>query len=174
MRNGRGNQSELLRLLQASNTNVVSAILSLRCLIHDLGLRLWILVMGRHDLRPLRVHHTANQLLAADRISNLPSWHSVIGSIPPAQTLVRTQRIQHNKWPKPRKLNTRIKAKKASKLFQPINIAYREDTLRSCFFGDHPWELARPRVVLENDGRDYEKNDWSKLIQPGRPVTGER
>lgn len=133
-----------------------------------------ILVMGRHDLRPLRVHHTANQLLAADRISNLPSWQSVIASVPPAQALVRTQRIDHTKGSRSRNLKTKIKAKKASKLFQPINIVYKEDKLRSNFFGDHPWELARPRVVLENDGRDYERNDWSKLIQPGRPVTGER
>ena len=64
--------------------------------------------------------------------------------------------------------------KKASKLFQPTNIVYKEDRLRSNFFGDHPWELARPRVILENDGKDYEKNDWSNLSQPGRPVTGER
>ena len=121
--------------------------------------------MGRHDLRPLRVHHTANQLLTADRVSNLPSWHSVTGSIPPAQALVRTQRIQHT---------NRQGRQKASKLFQPTKIQYREDRLRSNFFGDHPWELARPRVVLENDGKDYERNDWSKLYQPGRPVTGER
>lgn len=129
--------------------------------------------MGRHDLRPLRVHHTANQLLTADRISNLPSWHSVTGSIPPAQTLVRTQRIQHRE----RNLDfgqRKTKVKKASKLFQPTNIVYKEDRLRSNFFGDHPWELARPRVILENDGKDYEKNDWSNLSQPGRPVTGER
>ena len=122
--------------------------------------------MGRHDLRPLRVHHTANQLLTADRVSNLPSWHSVTGSIPPAQTLVRTQPIQHTEF--------RSKRKKAGKLFKPTNIKYEEDRLRSNFFGDHPWELARPRVVLENDGKDYEKNDWSKLSQTGRPVTGER
>ena len=129
--------------------------------------------MGRHDLRPLRVHHTANQLLTADRISNLPSWHNVTGSIPPAQTLVRTQGILHSK----RKNDTsqrKLPVKKASKLFQPTNINYEEDRLRTNFFGDHPWELARPRVILENDGKDYEKNDWSKLSQPGRPVTGER
>jgi len=46
--------------------------------------------------------------------------------------------------------------------------------LRKRFFSDHPWELARPRVVLEKDGRDAEHVDWSKgLQQPGRPTTGE-
>ena len=29
------------------------------------------------------------------------------------------------------------------------------------YFNDHPWELARPRVVLEDDGRDRERWDWS-------------
>lgn len=126
--------------------------------------------MGRHDLRPLRVLHTANQLFTAARIKNLPPWHSVVESIPPAQALVRTQPVQHTPQTRPRK----TKARKASKLFKPTNITYREDRLRRDFFGDHPWELARPRVVLENDGKDYEGNDWSKISQPGRPVTGER
>ena len=125
--------------------------------------------MGRHDLRPLRVHQTANQLLASERISSLPNWHSVIGSIPPAQTLVRTQPLQHNM-----KSRRRTNVRKASKLFQPTKIHFEEDALRRNFFGDHPWELARPRVVLENDGKDYEKNDWSKISQPGRGLSGER
>ncbi|KAL8797350.1 MAG: hypothetical protein Q9195_000504 [Heterodermia aff. obscurata] len=125
--------------------------------------------MGRYDMRPLRVHHTAIQLRTAGRISTLPPWHSVVDSIPPAQALVRSQPLQHTPQTRPRK----AKARKASKLFRPTNITYREDRLRRDFFGDHPWELARPRVVLENDGKDYEKNDWSMIFQPGRPVTGE-
>jgi len=125
--------------------------------------------MGRHDLRPLRVHQTANQLLASERISSLPNWYGVTGAIPPAQALVRTQPLQHNQRPR-----LRTKARKASKLFQPTNIGYEEDKLRRNFFGDHPWELARPRVVLENDGKDYEENDWSRISQPGRGLSGER
>ena len=120
--------------------------------------------MGRHDLRPLRVHQTANQLLASERISNLPNWHSVTGTIPPAQTLVRTQPLQHIE-----RTRRKAKARRASKLFQPTSIGYEEDSLRRTFFGDHPWELARPRVILENDGKDYEKNDWSRLSQTARP-----
>jgi small subunit ribosomal protein S23 len=34
--------------------------------------------------------------------------------------------------------------------------------------------LARPRIVLENDGKDAQKCDWSRIQQPGRPLTGER
>lgn len=45
--------------------------------------------------------------------------------------------------------------------------------MRKTFFTDHPWELARPRMVLENDGKDAEKDDWSKIIQPHKKLSGE-
>ncbi|KAL9026377.1 MAG: hypothetical protein Q9196_004947 [Gyalolechia fulgens] len=123
--------------------------------------------MGRYDFRPLRVHITASQLLASERIKNVPPWHQVIGTVPPAQTLVRSQPLQHQEKPR------RPKTRKPSKLFQPQRIVYEEDTLRKEFYRDHPWELARPRVVLENDGRDSERKDWSLVSQPDRPVDGE-
>ena len=59
-------------------------------------------------------------------------------------------------------------------MFQPMPIVYPEDKLRSEFFGDHPWELARPRVILENDGKDGEKWDWSRIVQPRKKLDGER
>ncbi|KKY32625.1 putative mitochondrial 37s ribosomal protein rsm25 [Diaporthe ampelina] len=59
-------------------------------------------------------------------------------------------------------------------IFKPEQITYPEDELRWNFFKDHPWELARPRVVVELDGKDGRYVDWSKgLKQPGVPVTGE-
>ncbi|KAL8733370.1 MAG: hypothetical protein Q9166_002194 [cf. Caloplaca sp. 2 TL-2023] len=123
--------------------------------------------MGRYDFRPLRVHQTASQLFVSERIKSVPSWHEVIGTIPPAQSLVRTQPLQHQERPR------RPKTRKPSKLFQPQRVVYEEDSLRTEFFADHPWELARPRVVLENDGRDAERKDWSLVSQPDRPVDGE-
>jgi small subunit ribosomal protein S23 len=58
-------------------------------------------------------------------------------------------------------------------MFQPVKVKYEEDKLRWEYFNDHPWELARPRIVLENDGRDSEKWDWSveldvALNRPGQ------
>ena len=124
--------------------------------------------MGRYDLRPLRVHQAATQLLNTERLSTVPPWYDIVGTIPPAQALVRTQPIQHHEQRK------RTKVRKPSKMFQPQTIVYEEDTLRKEFFGDHPWELARPRVILENDGKDWERDDWSKIQQPGRQLNGER
>ncbi len=56
----------------------------------------------------------------------------------------------------------------------PVEITYKEDKLREEFFNDHPWELARPRVVLENDGKDARSWDWAQLEQPGKMLDGER
>ena len=64
--------------------------------------------------------------------------------------------------------------KKPSKMFRPQKIVNKEDILRRQFFGDHPWELARPRVVLEDDGKDGQRWDWSRISQPGRILDGER
>ena len=97
-----------------------------------------------------------------------PPWYDVVGRVPPSQTLVRTQPIPHPKDPrKPR-------PKKPSKLFKPRAIAYEEDTLRKEFFGDHPWELARPRMVIESDGKDLQKHDWSRIRRPDRAFSGEK
>lgn len=123
--------------------------------------------MGRYDFRPLRVHQAATQLLGTEKLANAPPWYNVVATVPPTQTLVRTQPLRH-------RLNTRgTRTRKPSKLFQPEKIFYEEDKLRREFFGDHPWELARPRVVLENDGTDARRRDWSQIRQEGRPLNGE-
>ena len=44
------------------------------------------------------------------------------------------------------------------------------------YFNDHPWELAKPRVVLENDGKDMSRWDWSVELDVSlnRPKAAER
>jgi small subunit ribosomal protein S23 len=59
-------------------------------------------------------------------------------------------------------------------MFQPVEIAYPEDNLRDTFFNDHPWELARPKVVIEDSGNDSKRWDWSRIQQPGKKMDGER
>ena len=124
--------------------------------------------MGRYDFRPHQVHQAVTQLLATEKLKHTPPWYHVVGNIPPTQTLVRTQPIQH------REPNRRSRVRKPSKLFQPQKIFYEEDSLRKEFFSDHPWELARPRVVLENDGKDAQRNNWSHIRPQGRQLDGER
>ena len=120
--------------------------------------------MGRYDFRPLRVRQAAKALVDSKRNPSLPQWYDVVGNIPPGETLarpvLRVPKVRH--------------ARKASKLFKPLSIVYPEDKLRSDFFGDHPWELARPRLVVEDSGNDAKRYDWSKIVQPGKQLDGER
>jgi small subunit ribosomal protein S23 len=55
-----------------------------------------------------------------------------------------------------------------------MNITYPEDKLRKEFFGDHPWELARPKTLLEDSGNDAKYWSWDKIEQVGKPLDGER
>ena len=151
--------------------------------------------MGRINLTPLRVRQRALQNLESRRTNVRPLWLEVVGDIPPAQIYVREQpqmhpltKVRTKRLPPPpdaspsledRDLPTRVEVevtkpkkvkKRASKLFQPVQIRYEEDDLRRQFFNDHPWELARPRIVLETDGRDTERQDWSKRLEEQRYV----
>ena len=123
--------------------------------------------MGHFDFRPMRVHQAVTQLLRTERLQNRPAWYDVVGTVTPSTILVRTQPVQHSRRSKKAK-------RKPSKLFQPLPIVYPEDRLRKTFFQDHPWELARPRMVLESDGKDYQRTDWSRIRQSCRPLDGER
>lgn len=120
--------------------------------------------MGRYNFAPLRVRSTAKALFDAKRTATLPQWYDIVGDVPTSETLARPV-LQAPKVKR---------AKKASKLFKPLPIVYPEDKLRSEFFGDHPWELARPRLVVEDSGNDAKGYDWSKIQQRGKQLDGER
>lgn len=144
--------------------------------------------MGKINLTALRVRQTALNQFASGKTSKLPQWVSVVGEIPPAETLIRTRPPQHELVQqrlktvagssKPQVVfqvqEKRRKPKKPSRLFQPVELKYEEDQLRTQFFRDHPWELARPRVLLESTGKDFEHYDWSRIQQPGKRLDGER
>ncbi|KAF2198094.1 mitochondrial ribosomal protein [Delitschia confertaspora ATCC 74209] len=119
--------------------------------------------MGRYDFRALRVRQNAKALVDSKRNPALPLWYNIVGDIPPSETLARPVL----RAPRP-KGNS-----KPSRMFQPLPIVYPEDRLRKDFFGDHPWELARPRIILEDSGNDAKGYDWSRIEQPGKPLDGE-
>jgi hypothetical protein len=123
--------------------------------------------MGRYDFRPHRVHQATTQLLAAERLARRPPWYETVGAVRPPQILVRTQPVRLG--PRGKTLKC-----KASKIFQPVRLIYPEDRLRKAFFADHPWELARPRMVLEDDAKDGQRRDWASIIQESKPLDGER
>lgn len=125
---------------------------------------------GLRQVRPGKVYQTTTTLMNHRIFPNVkvqqPIWYKVVESIPPSEILTRPFPPQHKK-PNPR-------ARRASRLFQPQRLVYEEDELRRTFYKDHPWELARPRMIIEMDGKDALRYDWSKgLIQPGMPLCGE-
>ncbi|KAF4344860.1 37S ribosomal S25 mitochondrial [Fusarium beomiforme] len=126
--------------------------------------------MGGRQIRPARVLQTVTEELNHNILGNksipTPPWYNIMQSVPPAETLVRTI--------PPRLRQPNRKLTKPKNIFRPQRILYEEDRLRQTFYRDHPWELARPRVILESDGKDYQHCDWSKgLRQPNIPLTGE-
>ncbi|TGZ83325.1 mitochondrial ribosomal protein, partial [Ascodesmis nigricans] len=119
-------------------------------------------------LAPLRVLQTATRMLESGYISQEPVWFRAVAEIPPTTTIVRTPPVLFQ--------NRSHKAKggrKVRNLFKPQKIIYPEDELRQQFFKDHPWELARPRVLVENDGRDHDRYDWSNIQQRNKALDGE-
>ncbi|KAI1330705.1 mitochondrial ribosomal protein [Xylariaceae sp. FL0255] len=127
--------------------------------------------MGQlRQFRPGRVYQNVtnmmNHRVFPDTKVQQPCWYRVVESIPPSETLTRTYPPQHK--------THNPKTRKASRLFQPQQLVYEEDELRQTFYRDHPWELARPRMIIEMDGKDAQRRDWSKgLQQPGMPLCGE-
>ncbi|PKY02186.1 37S ribosomal protein Rsm25 [Aspergillus campestris IBT 28561] len=143
--------------------------------------------MGKYNLTALRVGRSAVQQHVAGKINKAPIWVNTIAEIPPAQALVRNQPQEHQlvrqrvkTLPGSKKPQVvfevqekRRKTKKPSRIFQPAAIRYEEDQLRKEFFRDHPWELARPRILVETTGNDHSHYDWSRLQQPGKKLDGE-
>ncbi|KAL4878539.1 37S ribosomal protein S25, mitochondrial [Aspergillus karnatakaensis] len=138
--------------------------------------------MGKYNLTALRVRETAIKSKLASKFRRTPEWVHVVRDIPPTQVLVRDRPPQHQLVRQ--RLNgehqvvfeaqeKRKKPKKASRMFLPVEIKYEEDQLRKEFFQDHPWELARPRILLETSGKDFERYNWETLRQPGKRLDGE-
>ncbi|OBT86355.1 hypothetical protein VE02_03803 [Pseudogymnoascus sp. 03VT05] len=130
--------------------------------------------MGRYNFSPTRVHQWGSRLVErrnfeADGgiLHTMPPWLKAVSAVPPGEILTRLQPIQHSE------VSRKIRTKKPSKMYKPTNISYEEDGLRENFYSDHPWELARPRVILEQDGKDGHRCDWSKIQQPDRELNGE-
>ncbi|KAL9108633.1 MAG: hypothetical protein Q9227_006579 [Pyrenula ochraceoflavens] len=91
---------------------------------------------------------------------------------PPTETV--STLLHHGRRHTPK--SSRKRQGKRSRLFQPVKIEYEEDHIRQMFYKDHPWELARPRIVQEQSGDDAGRYgwDWSTGIeQPGKPLNGE-
>jgi small subunit ribosomal protein S23 len=116
---------------------------------------------------------------------NPPAWFKVVTALPPTANLVQKPtnlKIYQDKF-KPTVGSrdgdlfiTRSKLPHSTNprhLYRIRPIRYFEDKIRKLFFKQHPWELARPKLMIENDGNDAAKHNWKSLDQPFKALDGE-
>lgn len=148
------------------------------------------------NLTAIHVRRTVLAQKAAGKTFALPCWVDIMQAVPPTSVLTRNQAVKHEVTRQRVRTNavtgrdevvveqavpklqgkraSQRASKKKSRMFQPMRIEYEEDELRRDFFRDHPWELARPRVLLENNGRDHQGQDWTRMEQHAKKLDGER
>jgi small subunit ribosomal protein S23 len=122
--------------------------------------------MGRESvLSPLAVAKTAKKLMDAGLISGEPVWYQPVINTPPMTDLSRkaAQSHRHRPWSRPNDI------REIQQIQQGIELKFR-----TRFYKEHPWELARPRIVVEEDGADYARQDWSRMEQSAKKLDGER
>lgn len=136
----------------------------------------------------LKVLELTSQLLKAGVIDRKPAWFDIIAANPPILDLTKRNRNlevnqkedplttlfakQGEKYFKTRVSNENIKQKNDF-AFRIPKIELFEDKLRDVFYHQHPWELSRPKIIVETNGADAEKCDWSHMLQFLKPLDGE-
>ncbi|KAL2315640.1 37S ribosomal protein S25, mitochondrial [Schizosaccharomyces pombe] len=95
-------------------------------------------------------------------------WYETVANHPPTFQYARRIVPLYD----PNKVKSRGKRLRKS-MYQPQEIQWPEDKLRKRFYRDHPWELARPQIIAENDGNDQQYCDWSHMDQPRKALSGE-
>ncbi len=142
--------------------------------------------MSRLYRKPGEVLETVSSYLKTGLLTKEPRWLRIVGSHPPVKDLSfrpKTREfIQNDSHISKKDIKAngiyKTKVKKGANgnknLFRPKNIVYREVDIRKLFFEQHPWELARPRIVVENSGNDTKNYDWSRIQQFGKSLDGEK
>jgi small subunit ribosomal protein S23 len=117
-----------------------------------------------------------------------PAWFKVVAQNPPTHNL--NQKLHRLEEFKNKKKGTSVGGQSSSTglyvtrykqkygsnaqhLYRIKEIRYFEDKIRRFFYEQHPWELARPKLLIENNGNNAEKYDWSSIDQPFKKLDGE-
>ncbi|EJS43317.1 rsm25p [Saccharomyces arboricola H-6] len=130
--------------------------------------------------------------LKSGLLKETPAWYNVVASILPSTKFTREprfknpsngsilgklvdvserQHVNKNGLYKTRP-NTNDKRVGVKKLYKPPKLTFVEDRLRALFYQQHPWELSRPKILVENEIGD-ENYDWSHMLQLGKLLDGE-
>lgn len=129
-----------------------------------------------------QVLERTSSYLKSGLLKNKPAWFDVVANHPPATDLTRVPKtIKNSSYNDPilKMLNTKTRltdkelANKNNSIHRVPKLKFVEDELRDLFYKKHPWEFSRPKVLIENEGNDNTKCDWSHMIQLNKPLDGE-
>lgn len=133
----------------------------------------------------VNVLERTSNYLKSGVLSKQPAWFTVIGQHPPSKSFLREPKdlklkqsykfsdAYDRKKPNAPIYKTRASQDSGRNIFKPQKLTFVEDSLRSLFYEQHPWELARPKILLENNGDNEAETDWSSIRQLSKPLDGE-
>lgn len=141
------------------------------------------------QVNAVNVLQRTSAYLRSGLLQKTPAWYEVVASLPPSSKFTRDPRLvnpsTNEKIAYLREasegLNSRgfykTRSKKlekkvtTNKLYRAPQLKFVEDQLREVFYQQHPWELSRPKVLVENEvGETY---DWAHIHQLGKQLDGE-
>ncbi|ODQ81505.1 hypothetical protein BABINDRAFT_11639 [Babjeviella inositovora NRRL Y-12698] len=128
--------------------------------------------------KALNVLESTSAFVKAGLLEKPPVWMKVVASNPPQKDFtkfaLRTKQQTTSEKPTHKLYRTRTDPHAAkTKFFKPQKLRFLEDDLRKLFFQQHPWELARPKNIIENTGDDEAFLDWDTIKQVLKPLDGE-
>lgn len=129
-----------------------------------------------------QVLERTSSYLKSGLLRNKPAWFDVVANHPPATDLTRIPKtIKNSSYNDPilkvldgkTRLTDKQLANKNNSIHRVPKLKFVEDELRDLFYKKHPWEFSRPKVLIESDGNDNTKCNWSHMIQLNKPLDGE-
>lgn len=134
-----------------------------------------------------RVLERTSHYINSGVIKRKPAWYDAVAAVPPSFDLTKSPKnLQINQREDPQdklwkkfgdNFKTRTSRKEKKQNNNSVNripkLSFLEDQLRDVFYHQHPWELARPKILVENSGKENSECDWSRMLQLNKPLDGE-
>ncbi|VEU23503.1 DEKNAAC104755 [Brettanomyces naardenensis] len=132
-----------------------------------------------------------SEYLESGLVRKQPSWYKVLAYHPPVNNRTKTirphvlKKIKEEEVEALRRIlshhkgdlfyKTRLKPNQmVSNFLKPQKLHFIEDDLRDLFYRQHPWELADPKSLIENEHAvNLEVLDWSTMRQYTKKLDGE-
>ncbi|OBA19935.1 mitochondrial ribosomal protein [Metschnikowia bicuspidata var. bicuspidata NRRL YB-4993] len=134
-----------------------------------------------------QVLERTSHYIKAGIIRDKPAWYDAVAAVPPTFNMEKLPKnLGPNQLQDPMEqlwkeqggyIKTRAsapeRAQKNNFVSRVPKLQFLEDQLRDVFYHQHPWEFSRPKTLIENDGDDQAKCDWSRMLQLNKPLDGE-